>query len=85
MTLIFFPTPFALLRPVYNTPEQFQTAIARLEQEPRALVLVNGLLVKPDDPFIAYLHGRWREVAGIGPPVVMGGTLFTLYAREPTG
>ena len=79
------PTPFALLRPVYNTPEQMQTAIDRLEQDPRALVLVDGLMVKPDDPFVAYLRLRWRDVAGVGPPVFLGAPLFRLYARDPAG
>lgn len=79
------PTPFALLRPVYNTPEQMQTAIDRLEQDPQALVLVNGLLVKPDDPFVAYLRSRWRDVAGVGPPVLRGGPFYRLYARDPAG
>jgi hypothetical protein len=78
------PTPFALLRPVYNTPEQFQTAIDRLEQDPRALVLLNGFSMKADDPFLVYLQSRWPVVTGIGPPVFMGTTLYKLYAREPT-
>ena len=79
------PTPFALLRPVYNTPEQFQSAIDRLEQDPRALVFVNGFTMKADDPFFVYLQSRWRVVAGVGPPVFMGDPLYKLYAREPTG
>src|SRR5262249_18306476 len=79
------PTPFALLRPVYNTPEQFQTAIDRLEQDPRALVFLNRFSMKPDDPFLIYLRSRWPVVTGVGPPVFMGTTLYKLYAREPTG
>jgi len=79
------PTPFALLRPVYNTPEQFQTAIDRLEQDPQALVFLNRFSMKPDDPFLVYLRSRWPVVTGIGPPVFMGTTLYKLYAREPTG
>jgi hypothetical protein len=79
------PTPFALLRPVYNTPEQFQSAVDRLEQDPRALVFVNGFTMKADDPFFVYLQSRWRVVAGVGPPVFMGDPLYKLYAREPTG
>ena len=75
------PTPFALLRPVYNTPAQFQQAIAHLERDPEALVLLNTLWVKADDPFVAYLAKEWREVAGIGPPVILGQPIYRLYER----
>ncbi len=79
------PTPFSLLRPVYNTPEQIEEAIDRLERDPRAVVFVNGLAAKPDDPFLVYLRSHWHEIAGIGPPVLMGQPLFRLYGRGPAG
>jgi hypothetical protein len=79
------PTPFALLRPVYNTPEQFQTAIDHLERDPQAVVFLGLLTVKQDDPFLAYLRKGWRETAEIGPPVFLGTSLYRLWTREPTG
>lgn len=79
------PTPFALLRPVYNTPEQIQTAIDRLESDPEALVVVNLLFVKDGDPFIAYLRQHWHEAEGLGPPILVGTPLFRLYRRGAGG
>jgi len=79
------PTPFALLRPVYNTPEQFQEAIDRLERDPKALVLVNSLFAKADDPFMTYLNKGWRPIAPIGPGVIYGEPLYHLYERTPSG
>jgi hypothetical protein len=77
------PTRFALLRPVYNTTEQIQESIDRLDREPGALVLVNRLFLKPDDPVLAWLGEHWRQVAAMGPPLPAGGTMYTLYARAP--
>jgi len=79
------PTPFALLRPGYNTPAQFQTAIDRLERDPHAVVLLNLFSTPPDDPFVVYLRTRWRDVAGIGPPIFVGKPLYRLYARDAAG
>ena len=61
------------------------TAINRLEEDPRALVFLNGLDVKPDDSFVAYLQARWHEVSGVGPPILMGGQIYKLYAPGPAG
>jgi hypothetical protein len=79
------PTQFALLRPVYNTPEQVQAAIDRLEQDPQALVLLSMLAAAPGDPFVAYLRSKWHEVAGAGPPIFVGTPLYRLYARDGSG
>jgi hypothetical protein len=77
------PTSFSLLRPVYNTPEQYQMAIDQLERDPQALVLKNGLFVKPDDPLVAYMNQRWHDVGGAGPPIFMRTPLYHLFARSP--
>ena len=72
------PTPFALLRPVYNTPTQFITAMHRLLMDPQAGVVVNMFAVKPHDPFLAFLTKQYREVT----PLVMAFRLFV--PREAT-
>jgi hypothetical protein len=79
------PTPFALLRPVYNTPEQIQTAIDQLERDPDATVFLSLLTAPPDDPFVRYLQSRWHVAAGLGPPVLRGGPLYQLYRRNEAG
>jgi hypothetical protein len=76
------PTAFSLLRPVYNTPEQIQQAIDEVDRDPNAMILLNVLFSKPDDPFIAYLNAHWHDVAGVGPGVIMGGPVYRLYARN---
>ncbi len=77
------PTAFSLLRPVYNTPEQSQTAIDQVDRDPKAMVFVNALFAKKDDPFMQYLNANWHEVAGLGPGVILGAPLYRLYARNP--
>jgi hypothetical protein len=77
------PTPFCLLRPIYNTPEQFAAAIAAVDRDPAARVVVNALFATPDDPFMQHLKARWHEVTGVGPPVFAGTSLFRLYAPGP--
>ena len=61
------PTPFCLLMQVYNTPAQFETAIARLRADPNAFVLVRWPFLKPDDPIMQLLKREYEVVAGIGP------------------
>jgi len=78
------PTPFALLHPVYNSPEQVQEAIDRLELYPQARVIVNLLGPEPGDPFMEYLKGHFRDVAGVGP-VVRGAPVYQIFERIPQG
>jgi hypothetical protein len=72
------PTPFSLLRPGYNTPEQIQEAIDDVRRDPTVRVLVDVLGLRPDDPFLAFLNSSYHPVAGVGP-VVSGTPLFHLY------
>jgi len=60
------PTPFALLRPVYNTPVQIETALDRLRQERPAGVVVDTLYVKPDDPVLGFLREHYRDLGTVG-------------------
>ena len=62
------PTPFALLRPVYNTPAQIETALERLRQEPPAGVVVNTLYLKQSDPVLGFLRENYRDVGPVGAP-----------------
>jgi hypothetical protein len=62
------PTPFALLRPVYNTSEQIETALDRLRHDQRASVVVNTLYVKRHDPVLDFLVEHYRDVGPIGAP-----------------
>ena len=61
------PTPFCLLQAGYNTPEQFDTAIARLRADPNAFVLVRWMLLSPADPILELLKREYEVVRGIGP------------------
>jgi hypothetical protein len=76
------PTPFCLLMTRYNTPEQFDTAIARLRADPAALVLVRWMLVKKGDPIQELLNHEYAVVRGIGPPLKFGLHGTYLYARN---
>jgi 4-amino-4-deoxy-L-arabinose transferase-like glycosyltransferase len=79
------PTPFCLLRPGYNTPGQFETAIERLDRDPRAFVLVNVLLgsgKRRDAAFSAYLRTHFHEIARLGPAGQWKMRLYRLYARN---
>src|SRR5262245_50439497 len=76
------PTASSLLRPVYNTPEQTQRAIEQVDRDPEAVVLVNILFAKQDDPFMAYLNAHWHEVAGVGPGIILGTPVYRLYMRN---
>src|SRR5262249_50292434 len=77
------PTPFSLLRPVYNTPEQFEAAIASLDRDPPAFVLLNVLFAKADDPFVLYLKDHYHDIGGAGPGLILGGPVYRVYARNP--
>lgn len=67
------PTPFSLLLPGYNTPEQFRTVFEALADGGADFVIVAPLFVRAgDDPFMKFLEGRYlrRERLGIlGPDV----------------
>jgi hypothetical protein len=78
------PTPFALLMPSYNTAEQIQEAIDRLERDPEARVVVNLLGPQPGDPVMAYLRSHFREVASAGP-VIHGSPVYRIFERHPRG
>jgi hypothetical protein len=75
------PTPFAYLRPGYNTAAQIQDAIAALERAPAARVVVNAVMPLPGDPFMAYLTEHFRRVGGAGP-LVRGEPMYQIYERN---
>jgi hypothetical protein len=72
------PTPFSLLMPQYNTPEQFQTVFKALGDRRADYVIVGMLFVKPDDdPLVQFLEGRYVRRAAVG--------LYAIYVPgEPT-
>jgi hypothetical protein len=76
------PTPFCLLMPGYNTPQQFDTAIARLRADPDALVLVRWMLVKKGDPIQELLDREYEVVRGVGVSRKFGIQDAYLYARN---
>lgn len=77
------PTPFCLLKTGYNTPGQFDTAIARLREDPSAFISVNWLLTSPGDPIMALIGREYEPVAGIGPAhPTFGLHGLHLYARR---
>jgi hypothetical protein len=78
------PTPFALLLPSYNSAEQIQEAIDRLERDPEARVVVNVLGPRPGDPVMAYLKDHFHEVASAGP-VIHGAPVYRIFERHPRG
>jgi hypothetical protein len=67
------PTPFSLLVPGYNTPEQFRTAFAALADGGADYVVVAPLFVRrADDPLIKFLEGRYvlrERLSVLGPDV----------------
>ena len=69
------PTPYSLLRPVYSTPEQTQTAIDHVERDPQAAVFVNALFAKPTDPFVRFVEERFQ------PPIHLEVLPFVVYLR----
>ena len=75
------PTPFSLLRPRYNTPEQIRTAIDLLAADPRALVLLLPL-VSPNDPVLRFILEHYDEVGGAGPRPVPDFPLYRLYSSK---
>ena len=79
------PTPFSLLRPGYNTPEQFQIAIDKIEQDPGTVVVLNSLFTPRGDPFVTLLKEHYHDVTGLGPGVIWGAPLFRLYMRNAPG
>jgi hypothetical protein len=76
------PTPFCLLKAGYNTPQQFDTAIARLRADPDAFVLVRWMLVKKGDPIQELLDQEYEVVRGVGVPRKLGLQDAYLYARS---
>ena len=67
------PTPYSLLIPGYNTPQQFTDAIAAIERRHAPyLVLLTGLL-HDDDPILGYARQRFEPVATPWP--------YTVYRR----
>ncbi|TMA36580.1 MAG: hypothetical protein E6J79_13015 [Deltaproteobacteria bacterium] len=67
------PTPYSLLIPGYNTPQQFTEAIAAIERRHAPyLVLLTGLL-HDDDPILGYARQRFEPVAIPWP--------YTVYRR----
>jgi hypothetical protein len=72
------PTPFALLVPGYNTAEQFRTAFDALERRRADYVIVGILLVKPGDPLMKFLDGRYERQVGVN----LGGVAF-VYTPVP--
>jgi hypothetical protein len=77
------PTRFALLRPIYNSPEQYEEVIDQLERDPRARVAVNALTVGPGDPLVAHLETSWRRVRDLGLPTFPGVPLWRIYEQAP--
>jgi hypothetical protein len=71
------PTPFALLRPVYNTPQQMQTSINLVDADPQAVVLVNTLFARNEHPMLVYLNTHF------GKPIGLGAAPWILYKRTP--
>ncbi|MGH7786699.1 MAG: hypothetical protein ACRERC_07515 [Candidatus Binatia bacterium] len=69
------PTPFALLRPIYNTPEQNQSAIDLIERDPTIAVLVNTMFARNQDPMLTYLNRRF------GQPILLPAMPWILYKR----
>src|SRR2546428_9601347 len=67
------PTPYSLLLPGYNTPQQFADAISAIERRHAPyLVLLTGLL-HDDDPILGYARERFEPVATPWP--------YTIYRR----
>jgi hypothetical protein len=62
------PTPFCLLLKGYNTPKQFETAIALLRAEPTAFVSLSWLMLRPGDPINAFLDAEYERLGGFGEP-----------------
>lgn len=58
------PTPFSLLTPGYNTPEQFRTAFEALERRRADFVIVASWFVRTtNDPMLKWLTGRYEASA----------------------
>jgi hypothetical protein len=75
------PTPFSLLRPRYNAPEQIRTAIDRLTADPRALVLLLRL-VASNDPVLRFIQENYDGVGSAGPTLVPGFKAYGLFASK---
>ena len=60
------PTPFSLLIPGYNTPEQFRIAFDALERRRPDYVIVGILSLGPKDPLMKFLEGRYVRHTGLG-------------------
>ncbi|HVN83400.1 MAG TPA: hypothetical protein VMW17_01005 [Candidatus Binatia bacterium] len=56
------PTPFQLLIPGYNAPDQFREVQSVLDARRVRYVLVVGLFIRPSDPFIPYLNQHYRQI-----------------------
>ncbi len=61
------PTPFSLLIPGYNTPEQFRIAFDALERRRPDYVIVGVLSLGPKDPLMKFLEGRYVRHTGARP------------------
>jgi hypothetical protein len=61
------PTPFSLVMPGYNTPEQYRTVIDALERTRTRWVVINiGAIRSVDDPVMRYLTSRYAVIARVG-------------------
>ena len=77
------PTPFCLMMANYNTPEQFDQALARLRSDPSAFVLVRWLQTAKGDPVLAMLREEYEMVGGIGPAHPQTGLHGILLYKAP--
>lgn len=68
------PTPFALMYPGFNSPEQFQEAIDALQKRPADCLVVNVGLVHESDPVVQFQVGRYQRRATVG--------VYEIYARR---
>ena len=78
------PTPFCLLRPRYNTSDQFQRAIESLNRDRAARILVAQIVVRADDPLMEFVKHHYRELEEFGPRIVLGAPIYVLYERDDT-
>jgi hypothetical protein len=59
------PSPFAVLVPRYNSPEQFQETIAALQARPPDCVVVN-VGMRQEDPVLRSQAGRYKRLNRVG-------------------
>lgn len=63
------PTPFSLMMAKYNTPAQFDQAIAELRRNPDSFALVRWPLLAPHDPIYTVLRREREMIQNVGDPV----------------